>query len=304
MAVAKVAYFPGCSLEGFGKSYDESAKFTARALGVELATIDDYSCCGAIEAKREDELSSYLLPARNLALAKKQMNADSLVTPCNGCHYTMRRATTELKKRPTLAEDVNRLLGDAGEPAYDGKADVRHFLEYLFNEHGPDAVKAKVKRPLKGLKVVPYYGCLYVRPKIYSGAGKDARHDNPEYPVFMDELLRAAGAEVVEWDGKTDCCGGGHALGDEDNSLKLSASVLERARQAGADVLTTNCPLCGAALDVRYNDLKSRFGDSIQMPVTYFTQLLGLAFGGSAKDVGLGLQYSGASEALKKRGVV
>ncbi len=303
MAVAKVAYFPGCSLEGFGKSYDESAKFTARALGVELATIDDYSCCGAIEAKRADELSSYLLPARNLALAKKHMNADSLVTPCNGCHYTMRRATTEMKKRPTLVEDVNQLLGEAGAPAYDGTASVQHVLEFIYQRAGLERVRAAVRQPLKGLTIAPYYGCLYTRPKRYTGVGKAPGTDDPEHPHFLDELLEACGARVIrDFSAKTICCGGGHAISDLEVSVAFSASILNEARRAGADLVATICPLGQINIENHLDRIRAQYGEDVVRPVAYFTQLMSLAFGASVRRARFQDNFSRPDLFLRARG--
>jgi heterodisulfide reductase subunit B len=300
----KLGYFPGCSLKGMARAYDESTKIVAEGFGIELMEVDDFNCCGALEAKGSNEKISYMLPARVMDSAKGKFHVDAIVTPCNGCYHSLLRANAVMNEDSAAKSDVISFLKDVGYGTYEGDIDVRHFLELFYNEVGPEKVKNAVKKSLKGLKVASYYGCLYERPKTITKTGYKSKRDDSENPYFQDELLAATGAEVVKFEAAASCCGGAHALQDESLAATLSAAVLSAAKKAGADILALPCPLCGAALDIKQPEIVKVHGNEAKIPVVYFTQLIGLAMGKSAKDLKLTDPISNPMEILKSKGLV
>lgn len=282
----KIGYFPGCSLKGMARAYDESTKIVAESFCIELLEVDDFNCCGALEAKGSNENLSYMLPARVMDSAKGRFNVDAIVTPCNGCYHSLLRANIGMDENIGTKNSVIKFLKDVGYGTYEGGMDVRHFLELFYNEVGPGKVKDKVVKSLKGLKVASYYGCLYERPKTITKTGYKSKRDDSENPYFQDDLLKATGAEVVEFNAAASCCGGAHALQDESLSATLSASILSAAKAAGADILVLPCPLCGAALDIKQPEIIKAHGEKAKLPVVYFTQLIGLSIGKSPKEIG------------------
>ncbi|MHB1680564.1 MAG: CoB--CoM heterodisulfide reductase iron-sulfur subunit B family protein [bacterium] len=300
----KLGYFPGCSLKGMARAYDESTKIVAEGFGIELMEVDDFNCCGALEAKGSNEKLSYMLPARVMDSAKGKFHVDAIVTPCNGCYHSLLRANAAMNEDHTAKSDVISFLKDVGYGTYEGDIDVRHFLELFYNEVGPEKVKNAVKKSLKGLKVASYYGCLYERPKTITKTGYKSKRDDSENPYFQDELLAATGAEVVKFEAAASCCGGAHALQDESLAATLSAAVLSAAKKAGADILALPCPLCGAALDIKQPEIVKAHGNEAKIPVVYFTQLIGLAMGKSAKELKLTDPISNPMDILKSKGLV
>ena len=299
----KIGYFPGCSLKGMARAYDESTKIVAQEFGIDLMEIEDFNCCGALEVKGSNEKLSYMLPARVMDSAKGRFHVDAVVTPCNGCYHSLLRANSAMNENTAAKEDVISFLKDVGYGTYEGDMDVRHFLELFYNEIGPEKVKSAVKKPLKGLKVASYYGCLYERPKTITMTGYKSKRDDSENPYFQDELLKATGAEVVEFHASASCCGGAHALQDESLAATLSAAVLSSAKEAGADMLVLPCPLCGAALDIKQPEIIKAHGEKAKLPVVYFTQLIGLSIGKNPKELKLSDPISNPMEVLKSKGL-
>jgi heterodisulfide reductase subunit B2 len=295
------AYYPGCSLDGLGKAYEVSSALVLRRLGLSLDRIVDYNCCGATEVKNLSEEVSLALPTRNLALARS-MGRHQVVAACNGCVYSLARANDALGAEGTRAR-INSTLERGGSPAYDGQASVQHVLEFIYQRSGPAGVRAAVRRPLTGLTIAPYYGCLYTRPKRYTGVGKVAGTDDPEHPHFLDELLAATGARVLgDYSAKTICCGGGHALSDLEVSVAFSASILNEARRAGADLVATICPLGQINIENHLDRIRTEFGEEVVRPVAYFTQLLALAFGSSLREARFADNFSRPDRLLRERG--
>lgn len=300
-ADAVPAYYPGCSLDGLGKAYEVTCQQTLSRLGLGLERIVDYNCCGATEVKNLSDEVSLVLPARNLALARS-MGRHQVVAACNGCVYSLTRANDAVIEEGARAR-VNATLERGGAPAYDGNASVQHVLEYIYQRAGPARVRAAVRRPLSGLTVAPYYGCLYTRPKRYTGVGKTPGTDDPEHPHFLDELLVACGASVLsDFSAKTICCGGGHALSDVEVSVAFSASILNEAHRAGADLVATICPLGQINIENHLDRIRAEFGDDVIRPVAYFTQLMSLAFGSSLRQARLADNFSRPDILLRARG--
>lgn len=272
----KYTYFPGCSLKGLGRSYEESLLPVMRILGVELHELDDWNCCGATAYMSVDEGEAGVLAARNLALAEK-IGPHDLITPCSACYLVLNKTKHNIEEFPDIRGRVHRAL-DSAKLIYTGKTKVRHPLDMLIHDVGLDVIKEKVKRPLKGLKVAPYYGCQVVRP--YS------TFDDAWNPTTMDRLLATLGAEVVHYPLKTKCCGGSLTGTVPEAGLRMSYILLKEAVRRGADVIATICPLCQFNLDAYHDQIARRWGPA-RIATVYFTQLMGLAFGLSPEELGL-----------------
>jgi heterodisulfide reductase subunit B len=275
------AYFPGCSLKGMGKAYEESLLSVFDKLSIKMTEIDDWNCCGATSYNSMDEMKAFGLSARNLALAEKQLNGGEsldIVAPCAACYLVLNKTQHYLKEYPEIGQKVHGALGAAGL-SYAGLVNVRHPLDLLVNDIGLDKVKAQVKQPLKGMKVACYYGCQIVRP--YS------TFDNQSDPQAMDQLMKAMGAEVIDWPLKTRCCGGSLTGTVQEVGVRLSYILVKEAQKRGADVIATACPLCQLNLECYQDKMRSWYNDSIKFPVAYFTQLMGLAYGIEGKKLGM-----------------
>jgi len=270
------AYYPGCSLSGLGKPYDESLRAVFSHLGLGLEEIPDWNCCGATSYMSVSEDKAVALAARNLALAE-QMKAE-VVAPCAACYLVLTKAQHMMADYPALAAKVHKGLQAAGL-TYKGQVTVRHPLDILVNDVGLDAIKARVTKPLTGYRVAPYYGCQIVRPY---GA-----FDDPLRPQTLDRLMAAAGAEVVDYPLKAHCCGGSLMGTMEDIGVRLNFLLLKEAKARSANVLATVCPLCQYNLEAYQDKMFRTFHESAHLPVAYFTQLLGLAFGLQPKALGL-----------------
>jgi len=273
----KYSYFPGCSLKGTGKGYEESLLPVMRELGVELEEIDDWNCCGATAYMALDELKACTLASRNLALAQKAGHKEMLA-PCSACYLVLNKSQHYMQDSPKVGRAVNKALKTIG---LEGGTDipVRHPLDVILNVIGLDAVKKRVHQPLKGLKVAPYYGCQIVRPY--------ATFDDQYNPKSMDRLLEALGATVVEFPLKTRCCGGSLTGTLPEPGLLCSYILLKEAKKRGADVIATVCPLCQFNLEAYHDKIEAKFNDSARVPVVFFSQLMGLAFGLSAAETAL-----------------
>jgi heterodisulfide reductase subunit B len=272
----KFTYFPGCSLKGLGRSYEESILPVFQLLGLELNELEDWNCCGATAYMAVDEAKAFVLAARNLALAEQQGDRP-IVAPCSACYLVLNKAKHALAESETMGKRVRRALGTAGL-TYKGTTPVRHPLDILINDVGLEAIRAKVVRPLKGLKVAPYYGCQIVRP--YS------TFDDQYNPVAMDRLLEALGATVVRYPLKTKCCGGSLTGTVPEAGLRLCYILLKEALTRGADVIATVCPLCQFNLDGYHAQIAATY-EPVRIPTAYFTQLMGLAFGLNERELGL-----------------
>lgn len=254
------SYYPGCSLHSTGLEYGLSTRAVFDALELGLIELEGWNCCGASSAHALDHTLSLALPARNLALAQ-EIGYD-LVAPCAACFNRMKSADNTLRSDPAVRSEVEAIVGFQ----YNGNIAVRPVLAVLYEDYGVDAIAARVQKPLHGLKVVTYYGCLLVRPPEVT------QFDDPNHPRVMAALLEALGAEVMPWSHATDCCGAGLSLSRADVVQKLVGRLAERAREAGADALVTACPLCQVNLEMRQTA-------EPKMPAFYFTELLGYALG-------------------------
>jgi heterodisulfide reductase subunit B len=272
----KVSYYPGCSLHATARAYDESIRSIAGLLDLTLEEIDDWSCCGATAYMNVNEILSFTLSARNLALAAK--SGLPVVSPCSACYTNLRKTEKYLAEMPDIKRKVDEALA-AGGLRYDGGIVSKHLLQVVVEDVGLDKVRALVKQPLTGVRVAPYYGCQIVRP-----LGIEASVDNP---VMLDRLIEALGAVVVPYAMKTICCGGSLMGTREEVALRLCRNILRCAQQQGANCIAVTCPLCQMNVDMYQGRVNDAYGTSFNIPVVYFTQLMGLAFGVSAQDLGL-----------------
>ena len=275
----KYAFYPGCAVHSSSKEYGDSAKAACKVLDVDLVEVPDWNCCGAIDAVPSYKPQySLALAARNLALAEK-MQTD-VVTLCSACYFTLARTNKLFKENAEAKAKITEALASVGL-SYSGNVKVRHLLEVLLSDVGLEKIKAKVKVPLNSFNVASYYGCLLVRPLDLTN------FDDPEHPTRMDELVETLGASKVEYYSKTRCCGASLGVTDEKVMLELSKRILLDAKNAGANCVITACPLCQFNLDAKQKDIESKFALKIGLPILHFTQLMGLAFGIDAKELGL-----------------
>ena len=268
------AFYPGCSLEGSARDFHVSTLAVARTLGVELPEIPDWTCCGSSPAHQSDPLLALALPAKNLAAAAGR----PVAVCCASCYSRLKAANHAIAGDAAVRRQVAEVTG----VDYDGRTPVLHLLEILARDVGLKVIARAVKKPLEGLRVVCYYGCLLSRPPEVTN------FDNAENPTLMDQVMRAAGAESLDWPHKTECCGAGCSITNVAIVHQLTRAILSMARAAGADCVVTACPLCQMNLDLRQADIEAQFGEKYQLPTFYFTQLLGLAFGLAPKELGLG----------------
>ena len=291
------AYYPGCSLEKNARAYHNSAMVVAEKLDIDLAEVPDWNCCGATEYFAIAALPAYALVARNLALAKAMPtngNGRQLVAPCSACFLNLSKTDHYMTESPELAAQVNEALAAGGLQYDPGSVFVRHLLDVIVDDIGYEAVMARVQKPLFGLRVAPYYGCLVTRPDY------NHIHNEPEHPFCLDDLLAALGATVIDYPVKTACCGGHMTQISEDTALELIRRLLKSAADYNADVIVTLCPMCQLNLDGYQAQVNKHFGTDYHIPILYFTQVMGLAFGATPEDVGIGKEFVDARPALAK----
>jgi heterodisulfide reductase subunit B2 len=267
----RIAYYPGCSLHSTGAEFNVSTKAICKELGLELVEPDGWVCCGSSPAHNTDHVLAAAYPIKNLSLIEKS-GLKQVAAPCSSCYSRFKLAAHAVEADAHLADEVEHMIGYR----YQNGVEVQHLLDTIVTKVGLDKIAARVTQPLKGLRVACYYGCLYSRPPAITEA------EHPEYPMTMDRLMRALGAEPIDWNGKTDCCGGSVVFSQVEPALALARKVLEDAHAHGADLIATVCPLCDSNLDARQVQIK---GLDFQMPILYATQLMALAFGLDEKSM-------------------
>lgn len=294
----KYILYPGCSMESSARAYYDSLKAITDIIGLDLQEIEDWNCCGATEYLGIKLTPAYALISRNLALAAQQADGTrTVVAPCSACYLNLAKADYYMQEQPVLGQHVNEALAAGGLSYTPGSLDIRHLLDVLVYDVGLDTIKSKVVRPLTGLRVAPYLGCMVPRPDY------EHRWSDYEYPVELDLLLNALGADVIEFPLKTECCGGHMTQISPDTAFELIRRLVSAADSHQADLMATLCPMCQMNLDAYQSETNKYFGTSFRMPVIFFTQLMGLAFGLEAKDLGFGLELVSARNALAKIGI-
>lgn len=288
----KYAYYPGCSAHGTAIEYGMSTDAVASALGIELSEIPDWVCCGATSAHTTNEILAIALPAMDLLSAEKMKNDIAVI--CAACFNRLKTASHEIKEKPQKHAELKGVLKEL--PSNNIK--VKHLIEILVNDFGIAELEKRVKKKLEGLKVACYYGCLLTRPP------KIMQFDDAEEPVMMDRLMKAIGAEPIDWQYKTECCGASFTLTKTDVVLKLSNDILAMARDSGAECFAVACPLCQPNLDMRQKEIEKKYGLTYNMPVFYFTQLIGLAIGARPEELGLNKLIVNPVPLLTKKGLL
>lgn len=269
-----IGYYPGCSQTGTAKQYDESLRGVCRVLGIDLAEIDDWNCCGATAAHNLNRKLSVALPARNLALAEKQ-GLGELLVPCAACYSRLMAGQHEFLSDEGLNKEIPEII----EMPLAGSTKIFNVLEFSRGHVAP-LLKEKVTRPLNK-KVACYYGCLLVRPPQLV---KQERHEDPQ---TMEELMRLIGAEPIDWAFKTECCGAGLSITRTDLVAKLSAKIVEDAIDRGAEAIIVACPMCHSNLDLRRPEIEEQLGKQTKIPVLFITQAIGYALGLSDGELGI-----------------
>jgi heterodisulfide reductase subunit B2 len=296
--MSKYLFYPGCSMEASAKAYEESLQEILGPLGLDFETIDDWNCCGATEYVGMSLTPAYALIARNLALAARQAkDTNILIASCSACYLNLAKADHYMAERPKLNTNVNTALA-AGNLHYDpGTMKIHHLLDAIVYDVGFEAIEKKIVKPLKGLRLAPYVGCMVPRPDY------EKRWSDTEYPTELDQLLKALGADVIDFPLKTHCCGGHMTQIGPPTAYELMRRLIAGADQYHADMMVTLCPMCQLNLDAYQGEMNRHFKTNYHMPIIFFTQLIGLALGLDAKTLGFGREFVSAKAALGKIGV-
>jgi heterodisulfide reductase subunit B len=282
-------YYPGCSLKGTGRPYEESLLSLFKKLDLSIKEIDDWNCCGATAYMSFSELKAYALCARNFALAESQNGGNppaNLVVPCAACYLGLSKAKRYLNEYPDLRKKINDALLTAGL-TYNNHVNLRHPIDILVNDVASSKIKEKVVNSLSGLRVASYYGCQLVRP--YSD------FDDQDRPMQLDNLVELCGAEAVDWPLKTRCCGGSLSGTIDNVGLRLIYILLKEAKRRHCDAIITACPLCQFNLECYQKKISDKYDDDVSIPVTYFTQLIGVALGIPDNQLGLHRHFTALS---------
>ena len=283
MAKKEYAFYPGCSsqLRGSASNYLTSVNSMCKTLDVKLTQIPDWNCCGAsIGYAASGELPRNVMNRRNFALAEKHLPGQDVVATCAACWLNAKESKEKLAHNEELKRDANEALKEAGLQ-YQGASAIRHMVEVLIEDFGYDELKKPVVKPLEGVKFAGYVGCQTNRPFGING-------ESFENPVYLDKLVESVGGEAVTaYDQKVTCCGGALAFSEPEKSQKQIRDIVESAYDHGAEMIVTPCPLCQANVEIYQSEINRKQGTKFNMPVLYYSQLMTVAYGGSAKQAGL-----------------
>ena len=285
-----LAYYPGCTLKTRARNLEQPAVASMEALGFKLNEVPRWNCCGAVYSLAEDDLIHQVAPVRNLIRAKKQGETE-LVTLCAFCLNTLKRANILMKEDIAKRDTINDFIDE--EINYAGEVKVVHLLEVLRDELGWEALSQKVKLPLRGLRVAPYYGCTLLRPR-------EVAIDSVEDPTILREFLEALGASPVDFPESTRCCGSYQVISSPDDISEYARLILDSALSHGAETLVTTCPLCDYNLGRGQKELSKKSGFR-EMPLLYFTQLLALALGLDPQVCHFELNYGSPESLLREK---
>ena len=288
----RIPYYPGCTLNTKGKGFDNSARASARELGLELVELGEWNCCGATFPLLVDNMLDLAGPAQVLISARQE--GERLAVACSTCYNVLRRTNKVIREDEDSREKLNFFL----EADYSGDLEVFDLLQVLRDDIGFDKIKEAVKKPLSGLKVAAYYGCMVLRPPA------EVAYDDPEHPRALDDLMTALGAEAVDYSHKGECCGAYLAVKSAQVTAEMSFTILDSAQRSGAQLVVTNCPLCQFNLDRMQKTVGTRHAGFQPIPVLYFTQLLGIALGLDSEGFELDRHYVDPRPLLKGKGLV
>lgn len=287
----KVAYYPGCSLSGSAKELDMSIKAISGPLGMELVEVPDWNCCGASSAHSTGHFLSAALPARNVIKAEGA-GCEEFTAPCPACYVRSFLAQQELNENTEMRQHIENALGQKIEPS---DIKIKNVIEIFMDKITP----AHVKKPLKGLKVVNYYGCALVKPPKTFGF-----FDDPENPQSLDKMMETLGAESIQWPYKTECCSASLCFTNQDATWKVCRDILQMARDSGAKAIVVACTLCQNNLDMRQSQVNKKYKTNFNIPIIYFTQLMGLAMGIPAEKLGFDKAFVDAKPLLQSLNLI
>jgi heterodisulfide reductase subunit B len=271
----ELGYYPGCALHGTSNDYEASVRACLGALGVGLKEVNEWICCGATAAHSINHKLSIALPARNLALAERD-GFDEMLAPCPMCSMELLKTSALLKSDDALRKETARIV----ELDFEGRTGVLNLIQ-VFQKVGLDRIKEAVKRPLEGVKAACYYGCLLTRPP------ETLRFDDCERPSSMEAVIAAVGGAAVEWNFKTECCGAGMTMANEDIVLDLAHKILTNAAAHGANCVVVACPMCHVNLDMKQADIERRYSVRHGMTIYYLSDLVGRALGLTDEALGI-----------------
>jgi heterodisulfide reductase subunit B len=289
----KLLYFPGCTLKTSAKNLEKSAFAIMEKLGHKMKEMDDWTCCGVVSSLSDDDLMRHLAPLRNLIHVEDQ-GENKLITLCDMCCNTLKQTNLRVKEKSDDLETLNAFMDREND--YKGTVKVMHFLEFLRDEVGFATIKKMVKNPLSGMKIMPYYGCMMLRPR-------EVAIDDAEEPKILNDLLAALGAEVVDNPFKIECCGSYHTIEEKELVSKRAHRITSFALERDADALMLSCPLCRFNLDHRGKEAEKMFKGYKQIPIYYYTQLIAVSLGLESSVYGFDQHIVDPTLLLKKRGV-
>ena len=289
----KLLYFPGCTLKTSAKNLEKSAFAIMERLGHELKEMDDWVCCGVVSSLSDDDLMRHLAPLRSLIHVEDQ-GEEKVVTLCDMCCNTLKQTNLRVKEIPDDLETLNAFMDKEND--YKGTVTVYHFLEFLRDEIGFAKIKKMVKNPLKGLKIMPYYGCMLLRPR-------EVAIDDAEDPQILSDLLNTLGANVVDNPFKIECCGSYHTIENKEIVSNRAQRITNFAVERDADAIMLSCPLCRFNLDVRGKEAEKLYSGYKQIPIYYYTQLIAIALGLDPAVCGFDQHAVDPNLLLKKKGV-
>ncbi len=292
----KLSYYPGCTMKNHAANFEASLLYSMRHLGAEVEELDRWNCCGTVMALAQDDIMRQLAPIRNL-IRVKEANASRVMTACSMCYNTLKRANGRVRLEPAVRERMNAFMYEENV-SYDGEVDVLHVLEVLREqEEGLKSVAAKVVKPLNGLRVASYYGCLLVRPHTVA-------FDDVESPVLLDELVTVLGGTAIDFSHKTECCGAYQTVDRPEIVADRTYQILTAAIEQGAEMIAVSCPLCAFNLDHRQKATREIYPDFEGIPVVYFTQLMAMAFGCDESVLKLDLHHVSPRPPLARVGLL
>lgn len=289
----KYALFLGCTVPVRGTHYELAARKVAGVAGIEFADIADFACCG-FPIKAFNTHTGFLVGARNLALASRQKLP--ICTLCSSCTSTLTEIAKALNTNPAARLRTNRELA-AIDRHIDGEVIIRHFARILYEQVGLDRIRSLVKRPLVSLKLAVHSGCHYLKP-----SGIFDTFDDPEIPHTVRAMLEATGASVVDYFEETKCCGGATMGIEEMTGLGIAKRKLDSLRSADADALVVICPFCDIMYEANQRKIEQAFNTTYELPILYFPQVLGLAFGFDRRELGFQFNTVKPDKILQKIG--
>lgn len=271
--IVEIGYYPGCALHGSSNDYEASVRSCMKKLQVGLKELDDWICCGATAAHNINKKLATALPARNLAIAERD-GIGEVLAPCPMCSMELLQVRNKLRESESLREEMSGIV----ESPVSGKTEVVNLIQ-VFQQIGIERIASAAVKTLSDYRPACYYGCLLTRPP------KDLQFDDCEQPSSMENLLQSLGAKPVDWNNKTECCGAGLTLADEETIVSLSGKILRNAEDHGANCMVAACPMCHVNLDMKQSAIEKKQGKPLKLPVYYLSDLVGLALGLSAKEL-------------------